>query len=66
MTKQQPTEKQRLRLAFSGDSDRLFRAVWRRIVAFRKESEIDDVYAFYDATSSELVNDSTSEFYMYG
>lgn len=66
MSKQQLTVKQRLRLAFRSDSDRLFRAVWRRILKFGEQCEIDDLYGLYDSICSRLVNDSKSVFYMYG
>ncbi len=62
----QLTDKQRLRLVNKSDSNRLFRAVWRRILAFKKECEIDDLYGLYESICSQLVNDSKSVFYIYG
>ncbi len=62
----QLSDKQRLRLANSSDSDRLFRAVWRRILTFKRDCEIDDLYGLYELICSQLVNDSKSVFYIYG
>jgi hypothetical protein len=55
-----------LRKANASDSDDLFGAAWRRVVAFNRESEVDDLPALYDAIVSELVNNPRSRFYIYG
>jgi hypothetical protein len=55
-----------LRKANPTDSNDLFNAVWRKILAFNQESEIDDLSELYDSIVSELVNNSRSRFYIYG
>ena len=50
----------------SSDSNRLFASVWRAILQFRRDCDIDDVQALYEQISSQKVNDSKSEFYIYG
>jgi len=48
------------------DSDRLFSAIWRRIKAFGRCSEIHNIDGLYDDICSELVNNPKSKFYMWG
>jgi len=44
----------------------LFNAVWRKILWFNRNSEIDDLFGLYDQIVSEIVNNPKSKFYIYG
>jgi hypothetical protein len=55
---------------FDGSVD-LFNACWRKLLAYSKGSEVDfnqniEVERLLDEFTSELVNDSSSRFYIYG
>jgi hypothetical protein len=56
--------------AFDGSVD-LFNACWRKLLAYSKGSEVDfnqniEVERLLEEFASELVNDSSSRFYIYG
>ena len=58
--------KRELRNRNRTDRQNLFNAVWRKILAFNRAAEIDDLPGLYDTIASELVNNSRSRFYIYG
>ena len=58
--------KQELRNNNSTDSQRLFRAAWRKILAFNRDADIDDIQGLYEIIVAEMVNNPSSRFYMYG
>jgi hypothetical protein len=56
--------------AFDGSVD-LFNACWRKLLAYSKDIEVDfnqniEVERLLEEFASELVNDSSSRFYIYG
>jgi len=59
-------QKQELRKNNKQDREQLFNAAWRKILAFDKESEIDDLQGLYDMVVAELVNNPRSKYYIYG
>jgi hypothetical protein len=58
--------KKHLRKRNKTDYMRLFNAVWRDILAFKRASQIDDLQGLYDQLVSEKVNNSRSSFWIYG
>ena len=63
--------KERYRKSFSGSSD-LFNVCWRKLLSYAKSSidldwhDSEEVERWLSVLSSELVNDSSSRFYIYG
>ena len=58
--------KQELRNNNSTDGQRLFRDAWRKILAFNRVADIDDLQGLYEIIVSEMVNNPSSKFYMHG
>jgi len=61
-------KKTKTELRFYAKSDRkpLFDAVWRKILWFNKNSEIDNLFSLYDDLVSASVNNPKSKFYIHG
>ena len=59
-------DREKLRVDNITDSYKLFKAVWRDILRFNRDSEIDDLQGLYDLFVSEKVNNPRSVFYIYG
>ena len=59
-------DKKTMRGHFPGERQSLFNAAWRRFDAFCRECDSDDPVALFEQIISGLVNDSNSQFYMYG
>lgn len=55
-----------LRAKYSSDSKRLFEHIWRKLLSYNRQGDIDDIYALYDVMTSEVVNNPKSSFYIYG
>jgi len=58
--------KKELRAVKSIDCDRLFNAVWRDILQFNRDCDVDDIEALYEQIASSKVNNPKSSFYLYG
>jgi len=59
-------KKQEMRNHYPRERQSLFNAAWRRYRAFRNDADIDDPVALFEQIISQLVNDSKSQFYIYG